>query len=793
MTTKIYPTGNSAPAPNQVCVGIDLGTTTTLCSTVRCQDVNLQKSMTIPVQHVKVKQESPNQYDNAIIDQKVASIVAIHDGKFFIGSNLYHLKGTPGYEYKTNIFYHWKLELGIDQTPMYPHAVDTRLDMPYKIAGGILNYIKRAGLHKKDELPNTIITVPASFQANQRNDVLKAAQSAKIRVNDGMLIDEPNAAFLGYFNNLPDAEKERWSYEVRNSNVMIIDFGGGTLDLSILNVDFRPDTGITISNIAISRYNDLGGQDIDMILAEEYLYPKVVEAYPEIAAAPLSDLNSIILPQLATIGERLKVGICNKINLRVVDRLANEVDLSQVLFEDVNSKVQYKNETYSLENISITARDFEEFFDKIFTPKDYQFKYQDKLSTSVSSSISSILEKAQIGLDRVHFVLFAGGSSYNPYLISKTTQKLSNSKPLTSHIPDTLIADGAAVYSYFYYLYGISLITPITSETIGITLEGNQFYPIIERGKSLPQEVTLPQFQLQSNLTNEIVVPICINAVDFPIGEIRAPLPSVYDLDAEVRIDAKITRDKVFEMKVYIEEQFVGNATLENPYAIGISTEEERTLFSHKAKLNQAIQRKSYQDEKEMLHSLIWDYSAVNNYKGCLESAEKYLKRFDDQDEYVWNMHYIANDELGRKEVAKKSLEHALQLNPANDMLVYNYSLLLEEDDGAGKALDYLDQNNGKYNLSGYKTINLKMLILRNKIGEDVQDQAKSIVEDYLNNSFDYSDFVRRTLLPRIFKIAGRAYAYVDPKRRRQKEDENKYLRSSGSPMKAEDDPDVPF
>ena len=69
---------------------------------------------------------------------------------------------------------------------MYPDAITPKLNMPFKIAGGILNYI-RIQHFKNETLNNTIITVPASFQANQRIDVIKAAEMAKIKASDNML------------------------------------------------------------------------------------------------------------------------------------------------------------------------------------------------------------------------------------------------------------------------------------------------------------------------------------------------------------------------------------------------------------------------------------------------------------------------------------------------------------------------------------------------------------------------------------------------------------------------------
>ena len=787
MNQVIYPTtGQNEVLANKLCVGIDLGTTTTVTCVVDSQDVKLTQSLTIPVKHINVKQQSPAEYDNDIIDSKVASIVAFSNGKVYVGRNLYHLKGRPGFEFKKNIFYHWKLELGIDHHPMYPNAISEKVDMPYKIAGGILNYVKKVGL-QKDTLENTIITVPASFQANQRNDVLKAATMASIQISDQMLIDEPNAAFLGYFNRLPDDEKSSWSKTIKNSNVLIVDFGGGTLDLSILNVDFKYDTGIALSNIAISRYNDLGGQDLDMLLAEEFLFPKYAEQNQNISAAPLSDLYNIILPQIATIAERLKIGICQKINLRVADKLASEVNLDTVSFKETLTEIQYKGEVISLDPVTITADEFQTFFSKIFVGNDYKFKHQDKTVTSVSKSINLILEKAELGLNEINFVLLAGGSSFNPFLASMIKQKLHESKILISHEPDKLIAEGAAVYSYFYYAHGISLITPITSETIGITLAGSRFFPIIEKGKSLPQKISLPSFQLQTNINNQIVVPICINGNDFPIGEIRSDLKTMYDIDSVVKIEAELNTDKVFKMKVYINEDYIGEALFDNPYTLGKISEEEKELYEIKSNLNTAIQQKNFSNEKKFQRDIIWKFSKVKNYKGCLEAAENYSKRFDDADEDVWNMRYIANRQLGRIDAAKKCIDKALELSPDNGALVYNFSIFLEEQQGHRESLEFLENNSTL--IGDYQDVPHRMIILKNKLGQNVDVEAKEVVNEYKTNSWSFTDFSKKNILPSIFKIAGEPYAFVDPKKLRSKADEDKFLKSSDSPITLDDLP----
>lgn len=781
----IYPTGvgfqeNQNLSIDKKCFGIDLGTTTTLMCVVDSANVDLKKSTRIPVQFIKVQQASPFEFNPIIEDEKVASIVGIHNGKPYVGNNLYHLKGHPEFEYKKNLFYHWKLELGIDHQPMYPNAVSEKLNMPYKIAGGILNYIRKS--HVQDNsLPNTIITVPASFQANQRKDVLRAAEMAKIDTSENMLIDEPNAAFLGYFNRFSDDEKSAWAKEVKNKNVLVIDFGGGTLDLSILNVDFRKDKGITISNRAISRYNDLGGQDIDTLIAEEFLVPIFKNLCVSFDEADITDIKNIIIPQLALIGEGLKIGISNKLSLKSVDQDVNNININNISYTHDDCQIKYKGVEYDLGSVTITANQFKDLFVKLFRGKNYKFKYIDKTISTISTSISDIIEKAELGLDEIDYVLFVGGSSFNPFLHSLCCEKLSKSKALTSHEPDKLVAEGAAVYSYFLNVHNISLISPITSDTIGIIIKGNRFYPILEKGMSLPQNVHIPDFRLQSNMMSEVIVPVCINGTDFPIGEIRSALNSFYHTDSVVKIEAEITTDKVFRMKVFVNDDLIGNAEFENPYGIGKLTEEEIEVNNLKKELNSAKLSKNLKKEKEFLRKLIWKHYDVKNYQGSLEAAEEYIKRFDDQDEWVWNMIYISNNRLGRLQAASKALLRAIEINPTSPALHYNYSILLGDTEGDERALSYLENLNAEIKTD--VDISLRMINLKNKLGHNMTNDAKKIVEQYKNSPMSFSKFSKENLLEAVFKIANEPYAYVDPKVGKKNSDQSKFLDTNNLPF----------
>jgi molecular chaperone DnaK (HSP70) len=104
-----------------------------------------------------------------------------------------------------------------------------------------------------------LITVPASFNTDQRSDTLRASLLAGFQ--NVRLLDEPTAAFYYFFDQNRDSFAG-----TDGQTVLVFDFGGGTLDVSIIRVGTSHDR-LCIDAIGRSRYNNLGGDDIDMDLA----------------------------------------------------------------------------------------------------------------------------------------------------------------------------------------------------------------------------------------------------------------------------------------------------------------------------------------------------------------------------------------------------------------------------------------------------------------------------------------------------------------------------------------------
>ncbi|MEK7993827.1 MAG: Hsp70 family protein [Planctomycetota bacterium] len=152
-----------------------------------------------------------------------------------------------------------KSQMGTRWRMPHPFRTDLRVTPAY-ISAHILKLAFDELLRQFPSWDHTaLVTVPASFNTDQRSDTLRAATLAGFQ--DVRLLDEPTAAFYYFF------DQNRNSYGRSNrQTVLVFDFGGGTLDVSIIRVESAGEH-LEIDAIGRSRYNNLGGDDIDTELA----------------------------------------------------------------------------------------------------------------------------------------------------------------------------------------------------------------------------------------------------------------------------------------------------------------------------------------------------------------------------------------------------------------------------------------------------------------------------------------------------------------------------------------------
>jgi len=140
------------------------------------------------------------------------------------------------------------------------------------------------GIKKTFRIPinDIVVTVPASFDSEMRSATLEAARKAGIKVknNNGnprnILLDEPRACLYDFVNRQKQGEIPDHIIDFSTKKrILVYDLGGGTLDVSLHDVNFKSpeDSLLNIEDIAISRYTDIGGDNFDEKLTD-YLFQR---------------------------------------------------------------------------------------------------------------------------------------------------------------------------------------------------------------------------------------------------------------------------------------------------------------------------------------------------------------------------------------------------------------------------------------------------------------------------------------------------------------------------------------
>lgn len=732
---------------HKVFYGIDLGTTYTVVAIVDLENKQLMDG-NIPIHLLNIEQFSPFDYDGSDKSEMIASVLAVnHEGRMFVGNKLYRLKGHSMFRKDVNLFYHWKLDLGVSIKPLYKDAVRDDVDDASKVAGKILNYCRIQSVGKEKIWNNVIITVPASFQANQRKDVLHAIEYAGIRKTEGQLIDEPNAALLGYFNQISMDEKNR-ILQNGQKNILVVDFGGGTCDLSLLQLRLSHVMEVEMSNLAISRYNDLGGQDIDMIIAEKILLPQFFKQCNYNFEDDV--VEHVVMPQLATAAEKLKIDLSNTISSRYalsIDEIKQNI--SDLFSELANVDIKIDDKVYVLKNARLTGDKLQEVISFLFRNDDYKLDIVDKSIHSMPAVCSDVLQKAGLTRDKIDFVLFAGGSVQNLLFVGETMQLFPTAEILLPQRPDTLVAKGAAVYSFYKYALGVELIKPIVSDSIAVTTVNNPFYSLIKAGDVLPVSFNMPMFSLQNLGQRKIEIPFCIGNKDSVIQVLKFDIPYFATTDSKISICGELNLDKVLYVQVFIDEKLIGEAVLENPFTLANVSEDERQVFNVLSELNKARSEKNSSKEKTILLKLIREYYDLTNYNRCIATCDEYLKKFDPNNDSVLNYLYCAYQAIGQRRKAEEALRKAYKYNPRNSAICYNMTNVVEESEGLKETLDFIEKMD--YNMKMDTTIIIKKAIIKKKIGEDAD--AKNLIEKYKENPFFVSDQFDKKLMKDLFVL----------------------------------------
>ena len=563
-------------------VGIDFGTSTTVVSIAK-YDVR-SKQVECATLHLVQKEAD----GNIVEAELMPTVIAINnDGNPLVGEGAYKLKGNPNYTFGENIFHSFKMELGKDLGPVWYNSRQPAIKSPQDATRFFFKYLKRC---IEKACPDTeihyAVSIPASFESNQRKDLLDALEANGIPLTGKNLIDEPNAAFIGYINPDENYKEPIELNEGYNPKVLVFDFGAGTCDISILEIsaDYQ---GCHSRNLSISQFTELGGNDIDRYIAYNYLLPSLLKNNDMDEDDYSESQKEVIAAQLMGIAELLKIKICKDCEFLLDDKGM----LDSVIADNGGRTIQMPVSIYTdykqlvQESFTLTYSDFIHTMQVFFKKNIYQATTnvkRQKRYNSVYATINSAIKKAHVTKDEIDYVMMIGGSCKNPF-VRRSIKDFFGEGTRMLMPPDTqvLVSQGAAIHSLMTNAFDVSMVRPITSEAIVIITKDNHAVPVIAAGMEIPfSPVKLDRFNTGEREMARIEIPVCVSSEKKMLANLKidAPDDGVFPINTPIEVTLGMNADKVLS----VHATCLGRECVvesENPFANTYQTDEERRIM----------------------------------------------------------------------------------------------------------------------------------------------------------------------------------------------------------------------
>ena len=310
--------------------------------------------------------------------------------------------------------------------------IDNKDYTPQEISAMILQKLKEdAENYLGEKVTQAVITVPAYFTDSQRQATKDAGRIAGLEVL--RIVNEPTAASLAHgFDK--DAEQK----------IMVYDLGGGTFDVSILDIA----DGV-FEVMATAGNNRLGGDDFDQRIMD-YL----VAEFKKDNGIDLST-DSMAMQRLKEAAEKAKI------------------ELSGVMQAQINLPFITADSTGPKHlDITLTRSKFEELIAD--------------LVESTVGPVNQAMKDSGLSFDKLDKILLVGGSTRVP-LVQETVKKITNKEPYKGINPDECVAIGAAIQGGVLTGEVKDLVLlDVTPLSLGIETYGGVFTKLIERNTTIP-------------------------------------------------------------------------------------------------------------------------------------------------------------------------------------------------------------------------------------------------------------------------------------------------------------------
>ena len=316
----------------------------------------------------------------------------------------------------------------------YKFNYDGKGFSPQEISAMILQKLKKdAESYIGEEVKEAVITVPAYFSDAQRQATKDAGKIAGLDVK--RIINEPTAAALAYGL---DNEKEQ--------KIMVYDLGGGTFDVSIIDIG----DGV-IEVLATSGNNHLGGDDFDQRVMD-YL------------VAEFKTANGIDLSADKMAMQRIKEA-AEKAKKELSSSTTTNINLPYITADATGPKHL---------DVTLTRAKFDEL--------------THDLVDATIVPVQNALKDADLDASEIDKVLLVGGSTRIP-AVQDEVQKIMGKEPFKGINPDECVAIGASIQGGKLAGdegAGDILLLDVTPLTLGIETAGGVATPLIPRNTTIP-------------------------------------------------------------------------------------------------------------------------------------------------------------------------------------------------------------------------------------------------------------------------------------------------------------------
>ncbi len=336
-----------------------------------------------------------------------------------------------------------------------------------------------------------VVTVPAYFKDSQRSATEEAAQLADVPLIG--MINEPTAAALCYIR------KNR----LKNERILVYDLGGGTFDVTILNINEHQD----VSVISTDGISGTGGRFFDEKIVD-YVVSFILQKYN----IDLEDDEYLdVFQELLLKAEKAKI------------QLSSRTETTLVL-----------NSASFRESIPLTREQFESMISNMIDKTEWK--------------VQAALQSGNLAPEDIDRVLLVGGSSRIPYVLECLTRFFGKA-PVADINPDEAVAMGAALYSLQKHNGTGPRFSDVCSHSIGLVYYNDKGQE--ENDILIPKNAKLPVAVKQAYATmvnGQKSLELKVTEGEFRevtdvdlIGVFHLELPE--NLPARSKIDVEITLD----------------------------------------------------------------------------------------------------------------------------------------------------------------------------------------------------------------------------------------------------------